>query len=105
PALSHADGQFWLIYTDTKMWHPGPYKISPNYLVTAPDIRGPWSEPTFLNSSGFDPSLFHDEDGRKWLVNMRWDHRKGRHPFKDIVLQEFSVEEGKLIGEPRSIFT
>lgn len=23
-------------------------------------------------SSGFDPSLFHDEDGRKWLVNMLW---------------------------------
>ncbi len=105
PALSYADGKFWLIYTDTKLWHPGPYKISPNYLVTADNIMGPWSEPIFLNSSGFDPSLYHDEDGRKWLVNMRWDHRKGKHPFKDIVLQEYSVEEGKLIGEPVSIFT
>ena len=30
----------------------------------------------FLNCSGFDPSLFHDDDGRKWLVNMEWDYRK-----------------------------
>lgn len=105
PALSHADDIFYLIYTDVKMWAPGPYKVSPNYLVTAPEIQGPWSEPVFLNSSGFDPSLFHDDDGRKWLVNMRWDHRKDRHAFKDIVLQEYAVEAGKLIGEPVSIFT
>jgi xylan 1,4-beta-xylosidase len=26
-----------------------------------------------LNSSGFDPSLFHDDDGRRYLVNMLWD--------------------------------
>jgi xylan 1,4-beta-xylosidase len=38
---------------------------------------GPWSEPIFLNASGFDPSLFYDEDGRKWRVNMVWDHRPG----------------------------
>jgi len=40
------------------------------YLTTATDILGPWSEPVVLNSIGFDPSLFHDDDGRKWLVNM-----------------------------------
>ena len=105
PDLSYADGKFWLLYTDTKMWHPGPYKITPNYLVTADDIRGPWSDPVFLNSSGFDPSLFHAEDGRKWLLNMRWDHRKGKHPFRDIVLQEYSVAEGKLIGDAVPVFT
>lgn len=105
PALSHADGQFHLIYTDMKEWEPGPYKVGTNFLVTAPDIRGPWSEPVTLNSSGFDPSLFHDDDGRKWLLNMRWDHRKGRHAFKDILLQEYSVREGRLTGDVFSIFT
>ena len=46
-----------------------------NYLVTARTIDGDWSDPVYLNSSGFDPSLFHDEDGRKYFVNMLWDHR------------------------------
>jgi len=36
----------------------------------AADIKSPWSNSIYLNSSGFDPSLFHD-DGRKWLLNMQ----------------------------------
>jgi hypothetical protein len=62
-----------------------------NYLVTADDIEGPWSDPVFLNSSGFDPSLFHDDDGRKWLLNQLWDHRPGRNRFAGIVAQEYDA--------------
>lgn len=104
PCLSYAGGQFWLIYTDVKSWQ-GAFKDSHNYLVTAPDIMGPWSDPIYLNSSGFDPSLFHDEDGRKWLVNMQWDFRKDlKHRFTGILLQEYSVEEQKLVGPILNIF-
>ncbi|WP_047758589.1 family 43 glycosylhydrolase, partial [Geobacillus sp. ZGt-1] len=41
---------------------------------------------------------------RKYLVNMYWDHRVGHHPFYGIVLQEYSVEQKKLVGEPKIIF-
>jgi xylan 1,4-beta-xylosidase len=57
-----------------------------------------------LNSSGFDPSLFHDEDGRKYLVNMLWDHRPGRNRFAGIVLQEYSVTDRQLVGKRLNIF-
>jgi len=103
PCLTHADGKFWLIYTDVKTTRGG-FKDCPNYLVTAPDIAGPWSDPIFLNSSGFDPSLFHDTDGRKWLVNMLNDHRIGRNRFAGILLQEYCPEEGKLVGPVTNIF-
>jgi len=103
PCLSYADGQFWLIYTNVKATRGG-LKDTPNYLVTAKDITGPWSEPIFLNSSGFDPSLFHDEDGRKWLVNTLSDHRPNRNRFAGILLQEYSPSEGCLIGPVRNIF-
>src|SRR5690606_16807036 len=53
PALSHADGLFHLIYTDVRGW-TGEFKDVRNYLVTAKDIEGPWSEPVHLNNSGFD---------------------------------------------------
>src|SRR3954452_19741639 len=69
PALTHADGLFWLIYTDVKR-RLGNFKDTHNYLVTAPSIEGPWSDPIYMNSSGFDPSLFHDDDGRKGFFNM-----------------------------------
>ena len=75
-----------------------------NYLVTSPAIDGEWSDPIYLNSSGFDPSLFHDDDGRKYLVNMLWDHRPGHNRFAGIVLQEYSPSEHRLIGERRLIF-
>ncbi len=103
PQLSYADGQFWLIYSDVKVTG-GIYKDVTNYLTTSETIDGEWSEPIYLNQSGFDPSLFHDEDGRKWLVNMLWDHRVGKHEFGGIVLQEYDHEERKLIGDAEIIY-
>ena len=99
PSMSHADGQFWLIYTNIRNTGMGrPFKDIGIYLTTAKDINGPWSEPITLNSIGFDPALFHDDDGRKWLANMIWDYRKGRHRFAGIVIQEYDQRQRKLIG-------
>src|SRR5262252_4673980 len=113
PCLTHADGLFWLIYTDVKRYgrttvggaSGASLRDFHNYLVTSPHIEGDWSDPVYLNSSGFDPSLFHDDDGRKYLLNMLWDHRPGNNRFAGIVLQEYSVQERKLIGERKTIFT
>jgi xylan 1,4-beta-xylosidase len=104
PCLTHDGEQFHLIYTDVKTWNSGPFKDSHNYLVTTTDIEGDWSEPIYLNSSGFDPSLFHDDDGRKWLVNMRWDHREGKNQFSGILLQEYDPKSQKLVGVIKNIF-
>ena len=104
PSLSYADGKFWLIYTNLRNTGMGrPFKDLEIFLATATDIAGPWSEPLELNSVGFDPSLFHDDDGRKWLLNMLWDFRKGRHRFAGIVLQEFDPKLNKLIGPQTKI--
>lgn len=103
PCLSYHEGVFYLIYTDVKS-RTGAFKDTHNYMVTADDIMGPWSEPIYLNSSGFDPSLFHDEDGRQWLVNMIWDHRRGTNSFAGTILQEYSKEKKKLIGPKKNIF-
>lgn len=103
PCLSHAHGQFWLIFTDVRSMY-GAYKDSHNYLVTAPSMDGPWSEPIYLNSSGFDPSLFHDEDGKTWLLNQQWLHHPGQHNFNGILLQEYDRAAGKLVGPIKNIY-
>lgn len=103
PALSYSEGQFWLIFTDVKVTE-GQWKDCHNYLVTCDTIDGEWSEPIYLNSSGFDPSLYHDESGKKYLVNMKWDHRLHHHNFYGIALQEYDVEQQKLVGESTIIF-
>lgn len=112
PCLSYADGRFWLIYTDVKRFgrasvagaSGSSMRDFHNYLVTCPTIDGEWSDPVYLNSSGFDPSLFHDDDGRKYLLNMLWDHRPGHNRFAGVVLQEYSVKERRLIGGRVNIF-
>jgi len=100
PCLSWADGRFWLVYTDVKRLD-GAFKDAPNYITTCETIDGTWTDPWYVNSSGFDPSLFHDDDGRKWFVNMQWNHRgrgTGGNPkhasFDGILLQEWSPEGG-----------
>lgn len=103
PCLSYCQGTYYLIYTDVKSF-VGMFKDTHNYLVTARDIRGPWSEPIYLNSSGFDPSLFHDSTGKKYLVNMLMDYRSYQSKFGGIVLQEYSEEKKRLVGEPVNIF-
>jgi xylan 1,4-beta-xylosidase len=109
PCLSFADGQFWLVYTDVKRFE-GSFKDAPNYIVTSPTIEGEWSDPVFVNSSGFDPSLFHDDDGRKWFVNQLWNHRPlarntvGHIAFDGIVLQKYDPAQKKLVGPVKNIY-
>ncbi|KAL7923342.1 glycoside hydrolase family 43 protein [Trichoderma austrokoningii] len=103
PCLTHDGDQYWLVYTDVKR-KDGSFKDTHNYIVTAPTIEGPWSDPIYANSSGFDPSLFHDEDGRKWFVNMTWDHRARPNAFSGIALQEFDLIKRKLTGPRKMIF-
>jgi xylan 1,4-beta-xylosidase len=110
PCLSYADGRFWLVYTDVKRFD-GNFKDAHNYIVTAPSIEAEWSDPVYVNSSGFDPSLFHDDDGRKWFLNMQWNHRtesyggSPKHPaFDGILLQEWDPTAGALKGPVKNIF-
>ena len=112
PDLSHDGERFWLIYTDVKRYgrttvggaSGASLRDFHNYLVTCETIDGDWSDPVPLNSSGFDPALFHDDDGRKYLVNQLWDHRPGRNRFAGIVCQQYSPEERRLIGARVNIF-
>jgi xylan 1,4-beta-xylosidase len=103
PCLTHDGEKFWLVYTDVKR-KDGSFKDTHNYIVHAPAIEGPWSDPVYANSSGFDPSLFHDDDGRKWFVNMLWDHTRRPRAFAGIILQEFDAEAGRLVGPRKNVY-
>lgn len=112
PDLSYADGRFHLIYTDVKRYgrttvggaSGASLRDFHNYWVHCGSIDGDWSDPVHLNSSGFDPALFHDDDGRSYLLNMLWDHRPGRNRFAGIVKQEMDIRTGAMLGDRRMIF-
>jgi xylan 1,4-beta-xylosidase len=104
PDISYEDGIFYLAYTNVRtiksMW-----RDMHNYLVTANDIRGNWSEPLYLNSVGHDPALFHGEDGGKWFLNVEWEYINGKNVFNGILAQEYSHEKKALVGQRHNIFS
>lgn len=107
PCLSYDRGVFYLVYTDVKNL-TGRFWDTHNYLVTTDDIEGAWSEPVYLNSRGIDPSLFHKQDGTKWLVSMEMSYRDGGKPgfpkWNGIILQQYDEREQKLVGMSHKIY-
>ena len=72
-----------------------------NYLITSKDPKGPWSEPVYLHSTGFDASLFHDDDGRKYIVALDWETRTAYEKPGPINIVEYDPKARKIIGMPK----
>ena len=103
PNLTWADGLFYLVYTDVATFLSG-YWDPQNYVVTASDPAGPWSDPVVLHGRGFDASFFHDDDGTTWMLSMVADWRPGRNRFAGISIQQYDREARRLTGPERMIF-
>ena len=59
PTIQFHDGLFYILNTCVE--------CGDNFILTAKDPAGPWSDPIWLPFGGIDPSLFVDEDGRGWI--------------------------------------
>ncbi|MBU8861804.1 MULTISPECIES: glycoside hydrolase family 43 protein [unclassified Micromonospora] len=103
PCLSHVDGEFHLVFTDVDSY-TGGFWDTPNFVTTAPSIDGPWSDPAPLHARGFDPSLFHDDDGRSWLLSNACDWRPGRSWAGGIIAQEYDRRRRVLVGKSITLF-
>jgi xylan 1,4-beta-xylosidase len=97
------DGLFYLMYSIMNSMNARFFDVD-NYLITAPSIYGPWSEPVFIHSAGFDPSMFHDEDGRKWVTSLEWETREGYHKPGEICIVEYDKEIKHIVGTPKRIW-
>lgn len=77
PHLSY-DAQakkYWLVFCHMKNMAGREFNAE-SYAMSADDITGPWSDPVYLTSIGFDPSLYH-EDGHHYLAILEWETRSG----------------------------
>jgi len=76
-----------------------------NYVVTAKNPAGPWSDPTWLPEleGGIDPSMFVDDDGRAYVLNNGPPEGTPRYNgHRAIWIQEFDRAALKLQG-PRKV--
>ena len=98
PTIRYHEGIFYVICTNVT--------YGGNFIVTAEDPRGPWSEPHFIEGAdGIDPSLFFDDDGKCYYI--------GTHPNPEgckyngdwyIYIQEIDIENFKLVGEHKNVW-
>lgn len=105
PCLTYceAEDMFYVVYGIMNSMNARYFDVD-NYLIRAKDIKGPWSRPVYLHSAGFDASLFHDNDGRKYIVSLEWETREGYEKPGFICIVEYSPEKEAVIGYPKPLW-
>lgn len=88
PTIRYHDGLFYVIVTNVTGDNHG------NFIITAKDPAGEWSDPIALPFPGIDPSLFFDEDGKVYYLGTDGG----------IYLSEMDITTGAAIGETHRLW-
>lgn len=93
PAIAYHDGLYYIVCTNRK-----------NFVITAKNPAGPWSDPVFFDFDGIDPSLFWDQDGQAYIVNNGAPQGGSQYPgHRSIWLQAFDPKTAAMTGPRREI--
>ena len=84
PTLRYHDGRFFMVTTNVGKCG--------NFLVTATDPSGPWSDPILIAQRGIDPSLLFDDEGTVILTTSQ------------NLQSEIDVATGRLLTEPVKVW-
>lgn len=98
PTLRYHDGVFYMLNAN--------FSDKGNYIVTATNPAGPWSEPHWLEDvPGIDASLFIDNDGQAYVMGTGdvWDNGAGKME-RGIWLAKYDLANFRMAGEPFTIF-
>lgn len=88
PAISYHDGLFYIVCTNRK-----------NFVITAKNPAGPWSDPVYFEFDGIDPSIFWDEDGKAYIVNNGVPSGTELYDgHRSIWIQEFDAKSLAMVG-------
>ncbi len=96
PAISHHDGTFYIVNTCVD--------CKGQFVITAKDPKGPWSDPVWLPFGGIDPSIFWDDDGKAYMV---WNDAPEGETLYDghraIWMQEFDPKALTTVGPKKQV--
>lgn len=98
PTIRFHDGTFYVICTNVS--------YGGNYVVTATDPAGPWSNPYYLEGAdGIDPSLFFDDDGKCYYIGTHPNPKGCRYNGDYFIwIQELDLSQMKLVGEAHDVW-
>ncbi|MCW2362308.1 MULTISPECIES: glycoside hydrolase family 43 protein [Sphingobium] len=90
PDISFHDGTFYIVNTCVG--------CRDNFVITAKNPAGPWSDPIWLPFEGIDPSIYWEGD-KAYIVNNRGPDETPRYEgHRAIWIQEYDWRAGKMVG-------
>lgn len=96
PTIRYYDGIYYVISTNMTTHE--------NFICTASDPAGSWSDPHVLKSvEGIDPSLFFDEDGKVYFTGTGGGFGSKRYDHQVIICSEIDLVNFQLVGEEWAI--
>lgn len=105
PCLTYCEAEdlFYVVYGVMNSMNARYFDVD-NYLITAKDPKGPWSDPIYLHSTGFDASMFHDDDGKKYIVALDWETRTNYEKPGPINIVEYDPMKKSIVGMPKDFW-
>jgi xylan 1,4-beta-xylosidase len=89
------------IFAPTIRYHAGIFYMTTtnvsgvgNFIVTATDPKGPWSDPIRVEQKGIDPSLFFDDNGKVYYTTSH----------EGALQSEVDIKTGALLTAPRVVW-
>ena len=109
PTIRYNKGTFYIVttnmYSQIDKNKPNKTKSNTNFIITAKNPAGPWSEPHVIEGApGIDPDLFFDDDGKVYFVGTHNPGDMTASGIGAIWAQELDLENWKLIGERHSLW-
>ena len=106
PCLTYDEKEdlFYVVYGIMNSMNARYFDVD-NYVICARDIKGPWSKPVYLHSAGFDASILHDDNGKKYIVSLEWETRDGYEKPGSICLCEYDSQKQKIVGPVKRIYS
>jgi xylan 1,4-beta-xylosidase len=91
PDISYHDGLFYIVNTCVD--------CRGNFVITARNPSGPWSDPVWFEFEGIDPSIFWEGD-TAYIVNNGAPNEPPRYDgHRAIWVQEFDYKQLRMVGE------
>lgn len=101
------------VMAPTIRWHDGSFYLincnfgdRGNFIVTAKDPAGPWSEPHWLTDvPGIDASIFFDTDGACYIMGTAQNWPDGKGGLRQgIWAASYDIENFRMASEPHPLW-
>lgn len=105
PTIRHHNGTFYIITTNVYNRGDGTPGKMVNFIITAKNAAGPWSEPHIIKGApGIDPDLFFDDNGKVYFTGTHSPGDMNKNGIGEIWIQELDIKAWKLEGERLTIW-